>query len=451
MREIYASYSPSKFAMDVTNIPFAETDGITHIPPEAMPAFVHEYCHYLQDITTISAIFGFYLWMHDVVGLTTVFAQGEGEVKTIPLASGPLGLPNGEMRKFYRIYCGTGRLEFPVPPAESSAINRIEFSIEQIPLQSGVREIARNTLVFGSALIPDYHFGLMPLQEIQCFYAQRFRENSMTGVVFEVPTADMMAFPYHLGDILFHHHNIEADNIAKFFIATLTLDSIQAPTVFLRTLEALANRPLRWNKDEGLIRATVARIDRAHAHDKQAFFQEIVGDIRRWSQDNTRVYLSEALKWYLKTVEVANQLKNGNSTFFFHTLLMPLKDVSMMAATFPPPILLRNGEFNRYSDVNNSAEDQRYESAFQAAGTIWNHWMLYDLLTTKTSKEINDKCCCPMFDGCTYKAKIGHQYTCKTAPWEIIKESHEIICPYGMAAHSFGLWQNTLEILPDEG
>jgi hypothetical protein len=32
------------------------------------------------------------------------------------------------------------------------------------------------------------------------------------------------------------------------------------------------------------------------------------------------------------------------------------------------------------------------------------------------------------------------------SPWEIIKNKDKIICQYGMAAHSFGLWQNSLDI-----
>jgi hypothetical protein len=51
---------------------------------------------------------------------------------------------------------------------------------------------------------------------------------------------------------------------------------------------------------------------------------------------------------------------------------------------------------------------------------------------------------CPLYDQCETRVVIDDDYACKTSPWEIIKNDKKIFCQYGMATHSFGLWQNKL-------
>ncbi|GAB2961689.1 hypothetical protein GCM10027048_32390 [Hymenobacter coalescens] len=444
MRSTFASYRPSQFALDVSNLGLSTEPGIQHIQNEVLPAFVHEYCHYLQDVTTISGIFGFYLWMCDVVGLTQVFSQGEKEVKFIPLDSS-----YGEMRSFYLIYCGTGQLELNLPIGQAQ-IEKIEFAVESVPLKSGAREIARNTITFTSKLVPEYHFGLMPLQEIHSFYAQQYREGMLPGVTFQMPTSSMMTLPYHLGDILFAHYRIQADIATKFLLTGLALDSIQAPTVFLKTLEALAGRVLSWEIDGTLIQDTIKQVDAKNSHDKEAFLQEMAADIAVWSQDTQRTYLAKALTWYLKTIILADVSKDVSPVVFFYSLLMQPAALAQLIALAPPPILLNNGVEVSYHDEANVTKDQKYEEAFQAATTIRSHWMLYNLLTAKTIAKIKEQCSCPLYDGCTFRQKINQDYFCSTAPWQVVKESTDIVCPYGMATHSFGLWQNELEVRMDD-
>ncbi|QKG54947.1 hypothetical protein [Hymenobacter sp. BRD67] len=444
MRSTFASYQPSQFALDVSNLGLTTAPGTQHIKPDVLPAFVHEYCHYLQDVTTISGIFGFYLWMYDVVGLTQLFSQGESEIKYIPLDSS-----YGEMRSFYLIYCGTGQLELNLP-IDQAQIEKIEFAIELVPLKSGTREIARNTIIFKSKLAPEYHFGLMPLQETHSFYAQQYRESLMPGAPFQVPTSSLMTLPYHLGDLLFAHHGIQADTATKFLLTGLALDSIQAPTVFLKTLEVLANRALSWKTDSVLIKDTVNQVDIENSHDKEDFLREMVDDMFAWSQDTQRKYLAAALKWYLKTILLVDSAKAETQTSYFDSLLAHPAGLARMVAQLPPPILLDNGITMSYWDKANAKKDQRYEEAFQAASTIRSHWMLYNLLTARTVDEINKKCSCPLYDGCEFREKINLDYYCKTAPWQVVKDSGGIVCPYGMATHSFGLWQNELEVRMDD-
>ena len=76
--------------------------------------------------------------------------------------------------------------------------------------------------------------------------------------------------------------------------------------------------------------------------------------------------------------------------------------------------------------------------------------VLYDLLCSETQAQINARFHCPLHDSCLVRHEIGEDYICKTAPWDIIKNEKKITCQYGMAAHSFGLWQNNLDIKIDK-
>lgn len=64
-----AEYIPTKFIMDLSEIDWDENDQIIDA---TFPMFVHEYCHYIQDVSTISAILGLYCKIVDVLELTKI-------------------------------------------------------------------------------------------------------------------------------------------------------------------------------------------------------------------------------------------------------------------------------------------------------------------------------------------------------------------------------------------
>ena len=135
-----------------------------------------------------------------------------------------------------------------------------------------------------------------------------------------------------------------------------------------------------------------------------------------------------------------------SQTFFSFPFVMDNKNFQMFLNCFPPPIVVNDKKFYRYYDKQNPEQDKVYDEKFDAAATIWMHWVLYDLLTSKSFEEIQERCRCPIFDYCKYRELINNDYNCTRTPWLNIKENQESICPYGMATHSFGLFQNNLDI-----
>lgn len=66
----------------------------------------------------------------------------------------------------------------------------------------------------------------------------------------------------------------------------------------------------------------------------------------------------------------------------------------------------------------------------------------------KEEFEKNATCFIYNNGNCPYisKYKTDKSYDCKTAPWLVVKGEKQAMCPYAVAAHSLGLWQNDLDI-----
>lgn len=446
MRETFVSYSPSKFSIDITNLKY---DG-DNLKAESFPAFVHEYCHYIQDITHISSIFGFSLWLRDIVALTNLFSKGENRTIEIPLSSDETDEVYGKFRKFYLIYCGTGKLERTVAYDEL-IIENIKTEIIDIPLDKEVRTLAKNIITFKNNITEEYHFGLIPLQEIQAYYAQKLCEEHLGSKKIDIPSSLLMTFPYRLGDLIFSHFNVTASDEIKFLIADLCLDTVQAPKIFLSTIEALKDKEIEWERDKKLIFDIITTQEIAFSYSKETALKNIILDIEIWSRDAQRVYLSKALKWYLDTIRMSVVIKQTHMPTYYSNPFVEnnIQDLLTLIRLFPPPIIFKDNKFHRYSDEQNPEKDKSNDEHFEAASSIRMHWVLYDLLTSRTVAEINEKCKCPLIDNCESKDAVGNEYNCATAPWLNIKENAETVCTYGMATHSFGLWQNDLDIRLD--
>ncbi len=439
----FASYKSGTFSIDVSNFEFEDE----FVAKSDIPAFVHEYCHYIQDITTISSIFGFSLWMRDVVALTHVFSKGENKKITIPLSRDSYGETINKHRKFYNLYCGDPDDVFDLNLTELK-YERTISDLKDISLDGQNRKLMINKIQFSN---PDkqIHFGLIALQEIHAFYAQCLAEQRLEGTEFNIKTESLPSFPYKIGDFLFSEFNISIDLISKYVLVELCLDTVQAPSVFLQVLEQLRDKTIHFSKETlELLRRSVIESDSSISWSKEDALKQIIPDLKQWSKDSSRKYLSQALKWYLDKIQLGLNMKKISDTIFTSGFYGDWNALAALQKIMPPPVYLDNGimkkNYSRFPD-NTDLEDE-FEKSFEAASTIWSHRILYDLLVSETVDSINKKCKCPLFEGCTIKKVVGDEYTCATAPWEIMKNNKNIVCQYGMASHSFGLWQNSIEI-----
>ncbi len=439
----FASYKSGAFAIDVSNFKFDSE----FVDKSDIPAFVHEYCHYIQDMTTISSIFGFSLWMRDIAALTSVFSNGENETIDIPLARDAFGETINKFRKYYNLYCGDpdDLQNFDLTKLK---LKKIEPVLKEISLDGKKRKLMVNKIKVENPQ-REIHFGLIALQEIHAYYAQQLSELRLNDVNFNVNTSELPSYPYKFGDFLFDSYKIKIDIISKYVLVELCLDTVQAPSVFLEVIQSLKGKTISFTKDwNNKIIETVENCSSSISWSKKDALDQILPDLKEWSNDPNRKYLSQALKWYIDKIELALTMKKISQTIFTSGFYGDWNALAALLKILPPPIYLDKGvmkkNYARFPDEN--MEDE-FEKSFEAASTIWSHRILYELLVSESTDEVNKKCKCPLYEGCIIKEDIGEQYTCATAPWEIIKNEKKIICPYGMASHSFGLWQNTLNIV----
>ena len=438
----FAAYKAGTFSTDISNLTLADR----FFEQKDIPAFVHEYCHYIQDITTISSIFGFSLWLRDVVALTKVFSDGEGKTISIPLDRDEYGETINKYRKYYNLYCGNPNHVFAIDYTKSVFVKR-HMTVEEVPLDGKIQKLAVNEIEI-SHHTNKLFFGLIVLQEIQAFYAQQLAEKKLPSVELSVSADKLPSYPYKFGDFLFQQHNIDIDLETKFLLLDLCLDTVQATSVFLEVLEELKDKKVSyWGDDKTDLIAVVESCSKKCSYSTEIALENILPDLEMWSNGPGRKYLSEAIGWYLTQIKTVYGLKEITSpTFFSMSFVMHWKDFALFFQCFPSPAYLNNGVLCRTVSTNSDDEDKEFIKNFEAATTIWSHRVLYDLLCSENHEQLNDRCSCPLYDNCHVRPQIGDDYTCKTAPWEIVKNEKKITCQYGMAAHSFGLWQNTLEI-----
>jgi hypothetical protein len=441
----FASYRSGTFSTDISNLTVADR----FFEQKDMPAFIHEYCHYIQDITTISSIFGFSLWMRDVVAMTQIFSTGQGKTISIPLDRDKYGETINKNRKYYNLYCGDPNEVYELDYSNLKFSKRC-FVIENINLDGKTQKLAVNELE-----LLNHHrkifFGLIVLQEIQAYYAQKLAEEKLPDVKLSIYSDKLPSFPYKFGDFLFSEFQIEIDLKSKLILIDLCLDTVQATSVFLEVLEIIKGQKVTcFGPDRTDFVFIVNQATEKCSFSTETALENILPDLKIWAKGDGRKYLTEALSWYVNQVELVYNFKKLTSpTFFSMAFCMHWPDFAMFFQCFPSPIYINNGVLMRTVSMDSEAEDKRFIKNFEAASTIWSHKILYDLLCSESLEQITERSLCPLYENCHIRSEIGQDYICKMTPWEIIKNEQKIICQYGMASHSFGLWQNVLNIKTD--
>jgi hypothetical protein len=440
----FASYKPGTFVVDLGQVEPA----VKFFESKDMPAMVHEYCHYIQDISTISAIMGFSLWMRDVVNLTKVFSDGDGKTIAIPLEKDQFGENISKFRKYYSLYCGNPDDIFEIDYSLNSFVQH-HFSTTEINLSGEKRVFGVNEIEFSNRPQKIF-FGLIALQEMHAYYAQKLAESKSGDVVLSIYADSLASYPYKFGDHIFDIYNIQIDLPTKFVLIDLCLDTVQATSVFWKVLEKLRGLTVTFFGPDSTDLISVVKGCRAEcSYSTNDALENILPDIKNWAEADGRDDLRSALSWYVRMIEGVYYFKSIGEiapTFFSLPFIMPWKDFAQFFQIYPFPAYFKTATLlgNVASDGNED-DNVAFKGSFEAASTFWVHRVLYDLLTVENVEQLKKRAHCPLFEGCTIKAQLDEEYICRTAPWEIVKGKTQAPCLYGLAAHSFGLWQNSLD------
>lgn len=437
----YASYRPGTFTINASQFEI----GTNLFHPRDMPAFFHEYCHYIQDVTTISAIFGFTLWLFDIVNLTNIFSNGEGKTIMLPLPTYEHGESINKYRKFYNLFCGdSGDVhQFDYKTIKFEAI---EFEIKPIDVGHWKPMVRFNRIVMNGLRKP-LEFRLIALQEIHACYAQQLTERYYQGEHFPVGTVDLPSYPYHFGDHLFEVFGVDIPLPAKFLFVGFCLDTIQAPTTFLLALDLIKNQ-IFTIEQESIDRLTAA-VEQARlncSYSTEEALEQILPDLENWAAGPGRPEFRMALEWYIMQVKMSYQMKKDLPIAFNNFFCNGINALSDLYQLYPVPVFYNNGALDgNASPTNEDPQNSIYQFNFEAGSTFWALRELYDFLCADDIRTLLTKSECPLYEKCTVRPVLQEDHICKSSPWEIVKGKVKAPCSYGMAAASIGLWQNSID------
>lgn len=431
----YTSYEPLAFTVTVDNLEFDPTTGF--VVQSDFAAFIHEWWHYVQDISTVTGQNGVYMWLRDMARISKITCAKLGEEIHIPLAKDEYGEPISKFRKLYMLFCGD-KEEFRIEQAAITAEPVI--NVFSLGLDGETRTLPDCRLNINGK---EYLFRLVALQELNCYYAQKIAETFVQDKP-KIPADNLPEFPYKVGDILFDYYGIECDNRVKFLISYLCLDSIQAPAVFLKVVESLQGQKLSFDRDEQLIVKQVDKIAGTYSWSNDDIYREWMKDYNNWMFDKGRQYLAKSIEWFVAKIRQCDVFRyyEGKS-FFVKVFSGNIKSLNQLYLCFPVPIFKQDGALLGSSMYgNNKAID--FGNEHEQALILRYHKRLFDLISVKEAEEVKDKAECDMFTHCPYRSKVNRDYDCKTAVWEVVQGETMAQCPYAIALHTMGLWQNRL-------
>lgn len=442
MEENLASYEVSSFTIDASNLHFDEKRMIVL---EDFPAFVHEWWHYIQDITTISGQIGFYLWFRDVARMTKITCNSDKIKIHIPLTRDEFDEVYSKYRKLYNIFCGSKK---DVPIENAFITKEPEIDINGIAIDGEERKLAKCNIYINNC---EYYFGLIALQELNAFYAQKIIEGRFPKVKFNINADDLPDFPYKVGDLLFDYYKIKADLKTKFIISTIVQDTLQAPAIFLLLLKELKGRNIDYANDREEILKMFYEISKQNSYPNSDAYQEWGKDYSNWLKDSSHEKLREALCWYINRIYCAETLKDNHG---LDTLPLSFvkgsETLKFLYSCFPAPLIKIDETILSQDIKDNEQLSKEAKTDYDNAIIIWAHRRVYDLLKSNNIEEFQKNSVCQLYnDGkCDYlkNYKEDKRYDCKTAPWMVVKGETKALCPYAIAAHSMGIWQNDLEI-----
>ncbi len=429
----YSSYEPGGFAVDIERLKYDIEK--CQVVKEDFPAFIHEWCHYLQDITTISAQNGFYLWLRDLVCLTKITCSTFGEKIEIPLKPEDYGGYVNKYQRLYRKYCERvkeERIECPkiTKPYEIDVCTTKEFTEDE-------RVYARCRCFINNK---EFILSLVALQEINAYYAQKIAEELVPDVAFTVNADDMDTYPYLLGEILFDEYNVNCDMRMRFCITYMCLDTLQPPIIFLKTLEILKGQTLDYENSDDILRVAkiINDILPIHSHTNEEAYGEIFKDYDQWLKDGSHQCLVTALKWYVDKIKRAIDTQKAGRQIFPVMLCENMASLELLVRNYPVPLFKKDGIVTPDKCAN--------EEESLAALTFWMLKKVCALLACQKKEHLANYTTCPTYKHCPFKEAVDKEYLCKTAFWDVIQGEKKTKCPFGIVLHTMGLWQNELVV-----
>ncbi len=433
-----AEYNPGSFTMDLTEVEWKITD-------ETFPIYAHEYCHYIQDISTISGISGFYYKIIDIAELTKITCDGTSKIITIPIQTDKEGHPIRKNKGLYAYYCGhvtSFDCDFTFDPNSKETK---EITIGKTPLNIPLFKL------FPSGQ-PEILVGTYALQEAHAFYIQKIIESDIIAdfnkkdIKFKISTDSLPRFPYKFVDFLFDLFNLQASDLTKAYITELCLDTFLPMVSLIKVLEILKEKGMVTDKNK--LSQTVLRALLSFNIPSAIDIQNIISEfLKRLIEDENRDYFRKGITWYLEIIYKMRELRNERA-YWIPDSLSSYTNIRGFMNLYPPPIILKDNQISYFKDHFGKPSGFTAE-VLDSVTILFLYMHIFSMATELNRSEFNKLVSCPLYENCQIRKCIHSDYVCKTAPWKIAEHHKEKdkVCFYRKALMELGLDQNKIDVM----
>jgi len=435
-----SEYSPGKFSMDLTEVDWDENNEITN---ETFPIYAHEYCHYIQDISTISGISGFYYKIIDLAELTKITCDSNGKIIKIPIEKDLEGYPIKKNKNLYAYYCGHVITLKDVFTFDPKVEETTEISIGNIKLNIPLFRL--NSQGHSDILVGTY-----ALQESHAFYIQKLIETEINkdenkqSVDFKIPAESLPLYPYRFVDYLFDLFNLKATSEIKAYLIELCLDTFLPMVTLIKVLELLKENGMTTEKNEinNIVTYVLKSLDFPPSKDIQNTITEFLNNL---IEDNNRDYFRKGVTWYLDTINKMREIRNMRS-YWIADALASYKHIKGFMSFYQPPFIIKNNQIVYLQ--NNLEKPGLSQDVLDSVTALFLYMHIFSLVTEFKFEEFNKLVCCPLFQNCNLRKEIKSDYRCKTSPWKISEDHKEKgkVCFYRKALIELGFEQNQIEV-----
>lgn len=438
----YPSYSSCTFSVHTERL--LDSEGFISL--DYLPAFMHEFMHYLQEVSHLSSIAGYCSFLGDVCKISEYYTNPRADKIKIPIPSEIVASLNIHNRRSWLIREGsTERTPF--------TWEKIDWRIDNV--QYCGKELS--CVVVKNKRGEEFKLGLYALNELHSIYAQKCIEETIKDQNPEIQ------FRYNqelwgelVGEEIFGLFPVNLSNQQRFCILDFCLDTLH-PSETLFTFFDRA-RFMATNQDFQIeeIMKTIRHISSTESIAKHDFFNKIEISLLELASMfcmNSLDSLSKSITWYIKIIHTLKMVRDAEPAILIKALF-DQKLLKSLLQKFPPPILILKKEDGE--EIVQVGKDQIHDINFQSAISLNSLFHMYKVLTSNSLGNFNKLAKClffPQNDSSMGPCRVikddpDLEYSCSKSHWDTVNNISKKgkCCLMTEAYQSIGLLQCNFEI-----
>jgi len=420
------TYLPAYFEVHIDTD--EDLNNLEQLPPEVQALYFHEYCHFLQDLTTTFGLLK--TWnVYDRLRQYIVSVQQGGDNITIPLENAAAERQTLYLRYILRLI-GDERTDLPL--LEDQFFSRNVHLVDDAQINEMIPGLHAQhvILTIGHNVLPDrtYQFGEMAISEGMV--------NLIQSKFYQLPPSPK--FPYLIARELanFIYPAIGQTSELVFALCDVALMHPIPGWAYYTLLITMRDRDLIFDSGEGVINFGMDFYTEAGWHLNEQLDTAVQGIAYIGGQLYHHEHFQETLQWFRTIVARGREIRRQHPFFFLNIY----RDVAPLGDALALPWMQLGGPHC----INRAfARSIRIPGGLEPiAGQIHPQHLLI-------SRQLNlflrrAKISCDLHDICAHSEPNLTDERCDVGPWTRVTD--EFGCPYAAAWAIYGFHQKRFEL-----